>query len=116
MNTLITIGNQLWFESSYLGGTLNFRTGEGPDSLHFQVGISHASLSECYNSMSASFIEWSIRDCSLSVYGDQEELRLHFNSIDRPDLRADHVLRGRELRAFRYALHALACRDAALNN
>jgi hypothetical protein len=61
-------------------------------------------------------IEWKIRDCSLAIYGDQEELRLHFNAPDHPDQRGDHVLRGRDLNAFRYAVHALASRfTAALN-
>jgi hypothetical protein len=116
MNTLINIGSQLWFEGTYQGGTLNFRTDEDSDSLHFQVGISHASLAECYRLMSNTVIEWKIRDCSLTLIGDQEELRLHFCSLDRPDQSADHVLRGRELRAFRYALHALASRYTALLN
>ena len=116
MNTLITIGSQLWFEGTYQGGTLNFKTGEGPDSLHFEVGISHASLYECYRNTSDAFVQWRIRDCSLSIFGDQEELRLHFCATDRPDQRADHILRGRELKAFRYALHALASRFTALLN
>jgi len=116
MNTLITIGSQLWFEGTYQGGTLNFRFGEGKDSLHFQVGISHASLFECYRSLSDATVQWRIGDCSLSIFGDQEELRLHFCATDRPDQRADHILRGRELRAFRYALHALASHHTATLN
>jgi len=116
MNTLINIDADLWFEGSHEGGTLNFRSIEGAEKLHFMVGISYRSLLDCYEKLGQGLIEWKIRDCSLAIYGDQEELNLHFSAPDRPDQRADHVLRGRELSAFRYAVHALASRFTALLN
>jgi hypothetical protein len=117
MNTLINIDEALWFEGNREGGTLNFRTeGDGPEGLHFQVGISYRSLMECYETLSRGLVEWKIRDSSLAIYGDQEELLLHFNAPDHPEQRGDHVLRGRELSAFRYAVHALGSRFTALLN
>jgi len=119
MNTLIKIGSDLWFEGTYLGGTLHFQTEssiEAPEGLHFQVGISFNSLLECYNRLGNSSISWKIRDQSLTLFGDQEELHLHFCNMEQPGQRADHVVRGRELKIFRYAIHALASHITSLLN
>jgi len=116
MNTLIAIGSDLWFEGTQEGGTLNFKTGVGQENLLFQVGISRASLEDCYRKLGKSIIEWKIRDCSLALFGDQEELRLHFCALEQPRHSAEHVLRGRELRIFRYAIYALASRFTSLLN
>ena len=82
----------------------------------YNVALHVYEIFECYRSLSDALVQWRIKDCSLSIFGDQEELRLHFCATDRPDQSADHILRGRELRAFRYALHALASRHTALLN
>jgi hypothetical protein len=116
MNNLINIDADLWFEGNFEGGTLNFKTEEGAERLHFQVGISYKSLMDCYEKLGQGVIQWKIRDCSLAIHGDQEELLLHFSAPDCPGRRADHVLRGREFHAFRYAVHALASRFTALMN
>jgi len=107
---VINIGSRLWFDETPMGGTLNFQASEGPNGLLFQVGISFVSLRACSTKLGHHFSSWKIRDGSLAVYGDHEELSLHFSSADGQGYRADHVLRGKELKAFRYAVDALAGR------
>jgi len=112
----IHIGEQLWFEETQLGSTLNFHFADIPGGILFKVGISYESLMECSKALDKLFSAWSIRDGSLALYGDREQLSLHFSAVDGSNLYADHVLRGRELRAFRYAISALAQREGFQRN
>src|SRR5690348_16638028 len=71
---LISIANCLWFEETPLGATLNFRSSETVESILFRVGISHESLQECSEALRGLSCLWAIKDGSLTVYGDGEEL------------------------------------------
>jgi hypothetical protein len=115
-NATITIAPRLWFEETILGATLNYRSTDEPDAVLFRVGMSFASLIECHKNISKSASLWSIRDGSLSVYGDFEELTLTFCSVEGTLLQAGVSLYGEELNAFKYAVNALAYRkEVALN-
>jgi len=114
--TPIQIARHLWFEETAMGGTLNFQVAGKPESILFKVGISHDSLKACNVALSSHFAAWKIRDGSLSLYGDREEVALHFSAVDGSDVRADLVLRGKELYAFRYAINALSQRLKYLFN
>lgn len=116
MTTLINIDRELWFQETPQGGTLNLQTVAAQTPLQFQVGISFASLMQLSRRISLPHVQWTIRDCSLTLLGDQEELRLHFCSLDGSNHTVDHILRGRELRLFCYAVHALASRHSASFN
>lgn len=112
----ITIAPRLWFEETLLGATLNYQSGEGPDAVLFRVGLSFQSLLDCDNSVRKPACLWTIRDGSLSVYGDYEELTLTFCSVAGTLIQTGLSLYGEELKAFKYAVNALACRKKiALN-
>src|SRR5712664_1566469 len=102
-NATITIAPRLWFEETILGGTLNYRSSDDPDAVLFRVGMSFKSLIECYKNLAKPACLWSIRDGSLSVYGDYEELTLTFCSVDGTLIQAGVSLYGEELKAFKYA-------------
>ncbi len=116
MNTTITIASRLWFEETLLGGTLNYRSTEDPDAILFKVGMSFDSLRVLAAAFSTPACLWTIKDGSLSVYGDYEQLTLTFCSVDGTLLQAGLSLYGEELRIFKYAVNALAFRkEVALN-
>ena len=115
-NATITIAPRLWFEETILGATLNYRSSEEADAVLFRVGMSFKSLLDCHRSASKPACLWTIRDGSLSVYGDFEELTLTFCSVEGTLIQAGVSLYGEELQAFKYALNALAFRkEVALN-
>jgi hypothetical protein len=112
----ITIAPRLWFEETLLGATLNYQSSENPDGVLFRVGLSFQSLLDCDTSLSHPACLWTIGDGSLSVYGDFEELSLTFCSIQATLIQVGVSLYGEELKAFRYAVNALAARKKiALN-
>ncbi len=112
----IAIAERLWFEETLLGATLNYRSSEDPDCVLFRVGISFQSLQDCQRELSKSGCLWTIRDGSLSVYGDSEELTLTFCSCEGPFIQAALSLFGEELKVFKYAVSAFASRkQTALN-
>ncbi len=116
MNVTITIASGLWFEETMLGATLNYLSSDGEDAVHFKVGMSFESLRNLARSFSRPACLWTIRDGSLSVYGDYEQLTLTFCSVDGTLIQAGLSLYGEELRMFKYAVHALAFRrEVALN-
>ena len=110
MNSTITIAPRLWFEETLLGATLNYQSSESSDAVLFRVGMSFQSLAECERNLAKSACLWSIRDGSLSVYGDFEELTLTFCSIEGVLIQTGVSLYGEELKAFKYAVNALSCR------
>lgn len=107
----INIADRLWFEETLLGATLNFQLSEGPRSVLFRVGISFRSLHDCDDALGRRHCSWVIRDGSLSIEGDVEELTLGFSGLADNRLHADVLLHGDELKAFRYAVNALAARQ-----
>ena len=113
----ITIAPRLWFEETLLGATLNYQSTDRPeDGVLFRVGLSFRSLIDCDKNMGKPACFWTIRDGSLSVYGDYEELTLTFCSVQGTLVQLGVSLYGEELNAFRYAVNALASRQqAALN-
>lgn len=112
----ITIAPRLWFEETLLGATLNYQSQDNPGGTLFRVGMSFQSLIDCDSTMTKPACLWTIRDGSLSVYGDFEELTLTFCSVDGTFIQAGLSLYGEELRAFKYAINALASRQKlALN-
>jgi len=116
MNSTITINPRLWFEETLLGATLNYRSSDDRDAILFRVGMSFQSLIDCHRSSSKPACLWTIRDGSLSVYGDFEELTLTFCSVEGTLIQAGVSLYGEELLAFKYAVNALAYRkEVALN-
>ncbi len=112
----ITIAPRLWFEETLLGATLNYQSSDDPDAVLFRVGLSFQSLLDCDTSMSKPACLWTIRDGSLSVYGDYEELTLTFCSVEGTLIQVGLSLFGEELKAFKYAVNALACRKKASLN
>ena len=115
-NATITITPHLWFEETLLGATLNYRSSDSPDAVLFRVGMSFQSLIDCFHNLSKSACLWSIRDGSLSVYGDFEELSLTFCSVEGTLIQTGVSLFGEDLKVFRYAVNALAFRkEVALN-
>src|ERR1019366_7360135 len=69
----ISIAPQLWFEETLLGATLNYQSSLNPEEgVLFRVGISFQSLIDCDNNLAHPACLWTIRDGSLSVYGDFE--------------------------------------------
>lgn len=106
----ICIAPRLWFEETLLGATLNYQSSDQPDSTLFRVGISFQSLLDCNKSIARPACLWTIKDGSLSVYGDLEELTLTFCSVGGPFIQAGLSLYGEELRAFKYAVNTLAFR------
>jgi len=116
MNATITIAPRLWFEETLLGATLNYRSSDDADAVLFRVGMSFKSLHDCHQNLSKPACLWTIRDGSLSVYGDFEELTLTFCSVEGTLIQAGVSLYGEELKAFKYAVNALAFRkEVALN-
>jgi len=112
----ITIAPRLWFEETILGATLNYRASDDGDSVLFRVGMSFQSLQDCNDQLSKSSCLWTIRDGSLSVYGDSEEITLTFCSANGPFVQSELALYGEELRIFKYAIDAFASRKkTALN-
>src|SRR5476649_1942590 len=112
----ITIAPRLWFEETLLGATLNYRSSDDDEAILFRVGMSFQSLLDCDKSVAKPACLWSIRDGSLSVYGDFEELTLTFCSVEGTFLQAAFSLFGEELQMFKYAVNALAYRkEVALN-
>jgi len=113
----ITIAPRLWFEETLLGATLNYQSSCHPEEgVLFRVGLSFQSLLDCDKSLAHPACLWTIRDGSLSVYGDFEELTLTFSSVDGTLIEVGVSLFGEELNAFRYAINALAARKMlALN-
>ncbi len=116
MNATITIAPRLWFEETLLGATLNYRSSDDADAILFRVGISFQSLLDCDKSLSQPACLWTIRDGSLSVYGDYEELTLTFCSVEDTLIQTGVSLYGEELKAFKYAVNALACRKKVCLN
>ena len=115
-NATITISPRLWFEETLLGATLNFRDSDEEDAVLFKVGMSFKSLSDCNYSVMQQACLWTIRDGSLSVFGDQEEMTLTFCSVQGTLIQRGVSLIGEELDAFKYAVNALAYRrKVALN-
>jgi len=74
------------------------------------VGISFRSLQECDQLLGRGRNLWTIRDGSLTIEGDMEELTLTFSSA-ADHLQADVLLHGDEPKKFRYAINALAARQ-----
>jgi hypothetical protein len=116
MNATITIAPRLWFEETLLGATLNYRSSMEADATLFRVGMSFQSLIDCDKCVAKPACLWTIRDGSLSVYGDYEELTLTFCSVEGTLIQSALSLYGEELQAFKYAINALAFRKkVALN-
>jgi hypothetical protein len=113
----ITIAPRLWFDETLLGATLNFQSSDNPEEgVLFRVGMSFQSLMDCDRSLSKTACLWTIKDGSLSVYGDFEELTLTFCSVNGTLIQVGLSLFGEELKAFRYAVNSLAARkQIALN-
>jgi hypothetical protein len=115
-NATITIAPRLWFEETLLGATLNYRSSDDDDAVLFRVGMSFQSLIDCDKSLLLPACLWTIRDGSLCVYGDREELTLTFCSVQGTLIQVGVSLFGEELEAFKYAVNALAIRKkVALN-
>ena len=104
----IAIGPQMWFETNVLGATLNYQAGQGTQGILFRIGLSHQSLAQCNDQMMRSDYHWTIRDGSLAMEGDHNYLSLTFTSPQDPELEQHLTLSGRELRLFRWTIHALA--------
>jgi hypothetical protein len=116
MNSTITIAPRFWFEETVLGATLNYRSSDDADAVLFKVGMSFESLRECAKSFSRPACLWTIKDGSLSVFGDYEQLSVTFCSVEGTFLQAGVALYGEELKVFKYAVTALAFRrEVALN-
>ena len=113
---VIPIAQNLWFEEDPRGATLTCQAGEGEEATYFHVGISHQSLLEMNSALATSTPNWIIRDGSLLVEGDKEELTLHFCARQGPAVEAELSLFGLELKAFRWAINAFALRRSALLN
>ena len=115
-NATITISPTLWFEETLLGATLNYRSSQDEQAIHFKVGMSFQSLLDCNHQVTQQACLWTIRDGSLSVFGDQEEMTLTFCSVQGTLIQTGVSLIGEELDAFKYAVNALAFRrKVALN-
>ena len=115
-NATITISPRLWFEETLLGATLNYRSSDDEEAIHFRVGMSFQSLMDCNRSVMQQGCLWTIKDGSLSVFGDQEELTLTFCSVQGTLIQSGLSLYGEELNGFKYAINALAFRKkVALN-
>jgi hypothetical protein len=109
MNT-ITIAPRLWFDETLLGATLNYQSADETNGVLFRVGLSFQSLLDCDKCLSRPACLWTIRDGSLSIYGDFEELTLTFCSVEGTLIQAGVSLFGEELKAYKYAVNALAVR------
>jgi hypothetical protein len=113
---LISIASCLWFEETPLGATLNFRSSDDDKNVLFRVGISYESLQACNKALRGKSCLWNIRDGSLTIYGDSEELSLTFCSGQGEFREAALSLYGEELGAFKTAINAFACRHQTLLN
>ncbi len=112
----ISISSKLWFEETLLGATLNYQSEDLVNAIHFKVGLSHQSLQDCDKNLAKPACLWTIRDGSLSVYGDYEEITLTFCTIEGTLIQTGVSLFGEELKAFKYAMNALACRKQVCLN
>ncbi len=106
----LSIAKQMWFEETPMGATLHYRSTDGPDAILFKVGISFISLLDCNREVNSKACLWTIKDGSLSVFGDPEQLTLTFCAVNGEFYQAGCSLYGEELKAFRYAINALAFR------
>jgi len=106
----IEIKSRLWFEETLMGATLHYRSSDSPNAVLFKVGISFDSLLTCNKAMGTKTCLWTIKDGSLTVLGDPEQLTLTFCAISGDLIQEECVLFGEELKAFRYAVNALAHR------
>jgi len=112
----ITIAPRLWFDETLLGATLNYQCSDETSGVLFRVGLSFQSLLDCDKCLTRPACLWTIRDGSLSVYGDYEELTLTFCSVQGKLIQAGLSLYGEELKAFKYAINALAVRRQVARN
>ena len=112
----ITVAEKLWFEETMLGATLNFCSQEHPEGVLFRVGISFKSLEECSQQLQGNSTMWAIKDGSLTIYGDREQLTLTFTSVDGQYLESALSLYGEELKVFKYAVNAFAARNRTYLN
>ena len=112
----ISIAPRLWFEETLLGATLNYQSSEDQEAILFRVGMSFQSLSDCDRQLSNPACLWTIRDGSLSVYGDFEELTLTFCSVEGAFIQAGVSLYGEELKIFKCLVDAFASKKLACLN
>ncbi len=105
----ISIAQRLWFDQTFLGATLNFQAGEGPNAVLFRVGLSTQSLGACQKQLNRSSCAWTIRDQTLTITGDGEELCLTFCVTDGSGLQASISLYGEELETFKIVVQGFAC-------
>jgi len=112
----ITVAEKLWFEETMLGATLNFWSHEQPEGVLFRVGISFKSLEECSRQLQGNSTMWAIKDGSLTIYGDREELTLTFTTVEGQYLECALSLYGEELKVFKYAINAFAARNKTYLN
>lgn len=101
----ISIGERLWLEPTLLGVTVNYS--EGPDGLHFRVGLGYQSLAECDRLIGEHQYLWTLNDGSLSIRGDAKKLTLIFSAISGSAALRGHTLSGYDLWLFRTAIHYL---------
>ena len=101
----ISIGDRLWIEPTLLGATLNYS--EGPNGLHFRVGIGYQSLAECDRLIREHEYLWTLNDGSLSIRGNRARLTLIFSSAATPQVLRGHSIAGDDLTLFRRAIHYL---------
>lgn len=112
----IAVSDKVWFEEDLLGATLNFYSDCRPGGVLFRVGISFKSLQECNQALCARACSWTIKDGTLSFYGDQEEISLSFMSLGKDQPKSAIVLRGSALKTFRYVVNSLAFRQIVASN
>ena len=112
----ITVAEKLWFEETVLGATLNFLSRENPEDVLFRVGISFKSLEDCCVQIQKNSTKWSIKDGSLQIYGDREQLTLRFTSVQGDPIVTAVSLYGEQLKVFKYAIHAFAARNKSYLN
>jgi hypothetical protein len=107
----ISIASRLWFTETVLGATLNFRASDEPNAVLFRVGISFDSLRQCHRSLSRSACLWTIKDGTLTVYGDTEQITLTFVTAQGEFYQGSISLYGEELEAFKSAIDSFAARE-----
>ncbi len=112
----INIAERMWFEETLLGATLNYWSPQDPEAILFRVGISFNSLEECSRRLGGSSTFWTIRDGSLSIHGDSEQLTLTFSAADPQGIQTSVPLYGEELRLFKAAIHSFGARKQAFLN
>ena len=105
----ITIADHIWLEPTLLGMTLNYS--EGPQGLHFRVGMNLRSIKEAAQALQDARFVWAIRDGSFSFFGDDDQLVLTFTAGQQP-VHRQFVLKGREVDEFKQAIGIF--REAAI--